>query len=271
VTTPALTVVLVNFRCLANIEGILASGLLQPHDVIVVDNGDDPAGVRRVCEAHAATPLLIEHNVGFAAAVNQAVATIERPSRPWLLLNPDVQINAADLTLLVDRLDEGGDGVAPLLAGADGRLQIGPGGGALTLTSVAVYFLFLAHLIPRLRGVFLTRSQSRRAGDVAWLCMACLLVVPDAFARFGAIPEDELVYAEDVAWGTSASARGARFRLAPELVVRHDQGASGASERWIGAFERLCRSRLGPVKGRLAVAALRTGLGVRRLMGRRTT
>jgi N-acetylglucosaminyl-diphospho-decaprenol L-rhamnosyltransferase len=271
VTVPVLTAVLVNFRCLPNIEGILESGVLSRHDVIVVDNGDDPAGVRRVCVAHDATPLLIERNLGFAAAVNRAVATVERPSRPWLLLNPDVRVSPADLAFLVDRLGDGGDGVAPLLAGSNGRLQIGPGGGPLTLTSVAVYFLFLAHVFPSLRGVFLTRSQSRRAGDVAWLCMACVVLAPDVFSRFGAIPEDELVYAEDVAWGTSASARGARFRLTPELVVQHDQGASGASDRWVGAFKRLCRSRLGPVRGRLAVAAVTTGLGARRLMGRRTT
>lgn len=270
-TEPTLTVVLVNFRCLPDIENILESGVLGGHDVIVVDNGDDPAGVRQVCATRNATPILIEHNVGFAAAVNRAVATVERPRRPWLLLNPDVEITVADLAILIDRLDEGGDGVAPLLAGSDGRLQIGPGGGALTLSSVAVYFLFLAHVLPKLRGVFLTRSQSRQAHEVAWLCMACLVLVPDAFSRFGPIPEDELVYAEDLAWGTSASARGARFRLIPELTVTHQQGASGGSAMWIGAFKRLCRARLGPVRGRMAVTAVTVGLGVRRLMGRRST
>jgi N-acetylglucosaminyl-diphospho-decaprenol L-rhamnosyltransferase len=264
-----LTVILVNYRSLSNIESALGAGALGGHTVIVVDNGDDPAGVSSVCAEHKATALLLERNLGFAAAINRAVATIESPTQPWLLLNPDVDVNATQLSELANALDSGADGVAPLLADSSGRLQIGPGGGPLSLSSVAVYFLFIAHLLPRLRGVFLTRSQSRRAHRVAWLCMACLVLTPDAFSRFGPIPEDELVYAEDVAWGTAASARGARFELIPDLVVRHDQGASGGSGRWIGAFERLCRTRLGPIRGPLAVLAVRVGLGTRRLIGRR--
>jgi N-acetylglucosaminyl-diphospho-decaprenol L-rhamnosyltransferase len=267
-THAALTVILVNYRSLANIETAFAAGGLSGHNVIVVDNGDDPAGVTRVCAEHHATPLLLDHNIGFAAAVNRAVATIADPTRPWLLLNPDVRVTSAQLKELAEALRDGPDGIAPLLAGSDGRLQIGSGGGALSLSSVAIYFLFVAHLFPRLRGVFLTRSQSRQARRVAWLCMACLLLTPDAFTRFGPIPEDELVYAEDVAWGTAASERGARFELVPGLVVRHDQGASGASRRWSGAFERLCRARLGPVRGRFAVIAVRAGVGTRRLLGR---
>jgi N-acetylglucosaminyl-diphospho-decaprenol L-rhamnosyltransferase len=267
----ALTVILVNYRSLANIEATLESGAVDGHTVIVVDNGDDPVGVTNLCDGREATPLLIDRNLGFAAAVNRAVATIEDPTRPWLLLNPDVDVSQADLASLFDTLHDGADGVGPLLEGSDGRLQIGPGGGPLTLGSVAIYFLFVAQVIPRLRGVFLTRSQSRHTRDVAWLCMACLVLAPDAFARFGPIPETELVYAEDVAWGTAASTLGARFQLVPEIIVRHNQGASGGSERWIGALQRLCRSRLGPVRGRLAVAAITIGLSARRLFGRQVT
>jgi N-acetylglucosaminyl-diphospho-decaprenol L-rhamnosyltransferase len=263
-----LTVILVNYRSLANIESTFKAGQLGGHTVIVVDNGDDPIGVTRVCAEHHATALLLAENLGFAAAVNRAVATIDAPTQPWLLLNPDVEVSAAQLSVMARSLDRGVDGVAPLLADSSGRIQIGPGGGQLSLSSVAVYFLFVAHFLPRVRGVFLTRSQSRRARRVAWLCMACLLLTPDAFSRFGPIPEDELVYAEDVAWGTAASARGARFELVSDLVVRHDQGASGGSGRWVGAFERLCRTRLGPIRGPLAVLAVRVGLGTRRLIGR---
>ncbi len=265
------TVILVNFHSLANIESRFESGALTGLHVIVVDNGDDPRGVSRICAAHGAKAILLDHNVGFAAAVNIAAATVDPVDRPWLLLNPDVQLETEHLRELLVGLADGTDGAAPLLAGSDGRLQVGAAGSALTLRSVATYFLLVSHLIPRLRGVFLTRAQSRRASSVSWLCMACLLLAPDAFERFGPIPETELVYAEDVAWGTTASARGARFRLVPGVVVRHDQGGSGGSGRWVGAFERLCRARLGPVRGRLAVAAIRVGLRARRLVGRRVT
>lgn len=141
----------------------------------------------------------------------------------------------------------------------------------MTLRAVAYYFLFLSHLMPWLHGIFLTRRQTRGRREVDWLCMACLVLAPDAFARFGSIPEDELVYAEDVAWGTHATELGARLRLCADVVVEHERGASGASERWIGALERLCQSRLGPLRGPLAVAVIRCGLGARRLLGRHVT
>jgi N-acetylglucosaminyl-diphospho-decaprenol L-rhamnosyltransferase len=267
----SLTVILVNFRSLAHIVARLESGALQGHHVIVVDNGDDAEGVTAACERHGATALLLKDNLGFAAAVNRAVATVENPTRPWLLLNPDAHVTEQQVEQLAAALRAGVDGVAPLLASQDGRLQIGPGGGELTLKSVATYFLFLAHAFPRQRGVFLTRAQSRRAHEVAWLCMACVLLQPQVFARFGAIPEDELVYAEDVSWGTSASLQGAHFELVPDILVRHDQGASGGSGQWIDALKRLCRARLGPWRGRGAVAAISVGLAARQLVGRRVT
>ncbi|HTW21833.1 MAG TPA: hypothetical protein VME70_16680 [Mycobacteriales bacterium] len=267
-----LTVILVNYRSLGNVEARLRSDALSGQHVIVVDNGDDPDGVKRVCGAHDATALLLGQNLGFAAAVNRAVDSAGAPAtRPWLLLNPDVDLDRTQLATLALHLQPGVTGVAPLLAGADGRLQVGAAGGPLTLGSVTAYFLFLSHLLPWLHGMFLTRRQSTRAQDVDWLCMACLLLAPDAFERFGPVPEDELVYAEDVAWGTAATVRGARFRLAPEVTVRHDRGSSGAGARWIGALERLCRRRLGGWRGRAAIAAIRVGLGVRRALGRTVT
>jgi GT2 family glycosyltransferase len=267
----ALTVIVVNFRSLANVVDRFRSGVLHGQRVIVVDNGDDPDGVTAICAEFGATALLLDHNVGFAAAVNRAVATIEEPTTPWLLLNPDVEVSVEQLEQLRRALQTGLDGVGPLLEDQDGRLQIGPGGGELSLASVMRYFLFVSHVLPGQHGVFLTRAQSRRAREVAWLCMACLVLAADVFARFGPIPENELVYAEDVAWGTTASAHGAHFELVTAVVVRHDQGASGGSARWIGAFERLCRARLGPRRGLLAVAAISTGLRIRRLAGRRIT
>jgi GT2 family glycosyltransferase len=239
--------------------------------VIVVDTDDDPDGVTAICAEFGATALLLDHNVGFAAAVNRAVATVDEPTTPWLLLNPDVDLSVAQLVQLKRALRSGLDGVGPLLEDQDGRLQIGPGGGELSLASVMRYFLFVSHVLPGQRGVFLTRAQSRQAREVAWLCMACLILAPDVFARFGPIPENELVYAEDVAWGTAASAHGAHFELVTTVVVRHEQGASGGSWRWVGAFKRLCRARLGPWRGPLAVAAVSTGLRLRQLAGRRVT
>jgi GT2 family glycosyltransferase len=261
---PAIRAVLVNYRCADHIEDRLRSGLFEASDeVLIVDNASDPERVEAWKSEYGVTPVLLPTNVGFAAGVNAALA--DKPDdRPVLLLNPDAHLDGRTLGGMIEALSAGLDGVAPLLRDTGGGVQVGAAGGPLTLGSVAAYFLFLSHLVPRLRGVFLTRRQLSRGSAVDWLCMACLLVAPDAFARFGRIPEDEIVYGEDLAWGTSATGQGARFALLPDLAVIHEQGVSGGSGAWTGAFERLLRRRLGPVAGRLAVASTRTGLAARR-------
>lgn len=271
--TPAVTVILVNYRSLDNIRARLTSSVLKHQQVVVVDNDDDPAGVVQACKEHGnAVPLLLDRNYGFAVAVNKAVASLHGQPRPILLLNPDAYLSEEALTALLRELRGGVCGVGPLLVETElQRIQIGSGGGPLTVRGVLYYFLFLAHFFPWLRGIFLTRRQLTTASDVDWLCMACLLVTPDAFRRFGPIPEDEIVYAEDIAWGTLASERGARFRHLSDVVVLHESGGSGGRHQWIGALERLCVRRLGPVRGNIAVAAIRLGLTVRRLVGRRVT
>jgi GT2 family glycosyltransferase len=263
-TRPPVRAVLVNYHCADHIENRLRSGVFEVSDeVLIVDNHSDPERVAGWKSAYRVTPVLLPANVGFAAAVNEAVRR-SATKAPILLLNPDAELDREGLARLLDAL-EGVDGVAPLLRGTDGRVQVGAAGGPVTLASVATYFLFVSHLLPRQRGVFLTRRQLAAGTPADWLCMACLLVDPDAFIGYGPIPEDELVYAEDVAWGTSATTQGARFRLVPELDVVHEQGVSGGGDAWTGALERLFVRRLGPTRARVATAVMRFGLAVRRL------
>jgi GT2 family glycosyltransferase len=256
--------VLVNYHCADHIENRLRSGVFEVSDeVLIVDNDSDPERVAGWKSAYRVTPVLLPRNVGFAAAVNEAVRR-SATKAPILLLNPDAELDGPGLARLLDGLD-GLDAVAPLLRGTDGRVQVGAAGGPLTLASVATYFLFLSHLAPRLRGIFLTRRQLAAGTPADWLCMACLLVDGDAFDGYGHIPEDEVVYAEDLAWGTAATRAGARLRLLPDVEVVHEQGVSGGSSAWTGALERLFVRRLGPGGGRVATAVLRLGLAVRRL------
>ena len=267
-TTARVRVVLVNYRSVADVAARLASDALRDAEVLVVDNASDPERVSELCRQHDATPILLAENRGFAAGVNSGWdAARERRPLPLLLLNPDAELSRDALDRLLEGLP-GQDGVGPLLLERPGRPQVGVGGGPISVASVAAYFLFGSRLVPRWKGVFLTRAQSRRGGPVAWACMASLLLAPDALDRFGPLPDDEVVYAEDVAWGTSATRQGARFTVIPEAVVMHRHGASGSSAEWIGALERLLRRRLGVLRGTMAVLIMRSGLALRRLAGR---
>jgi GT2 family glycosyltransferase len=213
--------------------------------------------------------VLLPKNYGFAVGVAAGIEALGSVNE-LLLLNPDAELGDFELCALRAALNSRSlDGVAPLLVEPTGRLQVGAGGGSLSTWSFAVYFLGLAHLAPFVRGISLTRRQSQTASRVRWLCAACLLLRGDAFSRFGPLPTDELVYGEDLAWGTAATAAGARLELIPSIKVTHRGGGSGGRELWSGALERLAVRRLGRIRGTAAVLILRSGLGLRRLIGRR--
>jgi GT2 family glycosyltransferase len=267
-TDARLRAIIVNYRSLDDVATRLTSDALRDAEVVVVDNGSDPQRVSDLCRQHGATPVLLPDNRGFAAGVNAGWAAVQdRSPLPLLLLNPDADLSREALDRLLAELP-GHDGVGPLLLAGPNRPQVGVGGGPLSATSVAAYFLLVSQLVPACQGAFLTRAQARRGGPVAWVCMAALLLAPDALERFGPLPEDEVVYAEDVAWGTAATQLGARFAVVPSAVVMHLHGSSGSSTAWVGALERLLRRRLGRVEGSLAVLALRVGLSARRALGR---
>lgn len=258
--------IVVNYDLASHIERLLAGGALADWDVLLVDNGSQPDLMVDVAHRFGARVLLLKQNRGFAGAVNAAVATSE-PHPVVLLLNPDVDPSAEALAQLRTALAERQcTAVSPLLFGTDGRVQVGTAGGPATLGGFARYFLFLSHLRPSSQGVFHTRRQLRAGLKPRWLCMACLLLDGAAFDHFGPVPEHELVYAEDVAWGVAASEQGARFAVLTDVSAVHQQGASGAGIRWSAALGRLAVREGGPVRGRLAVACMRTGLALRRLV-----
>jgi GT2 family glycosyltransferase len=266
-----LRVVIINYRSVARLRWLLENTDLGRHENIVVDNASEPKEVLELARVHGVTPILLERNVGFAAGINQALHRTPRSELPVLVLNPDMRMPEGMVAELRRRLDATRvDAIAPLLRDERGNLfSVGPGGFRPTLWTVSTHALFLTHLFPWTRGLFLTRRQAEHGRQPDWLCMACLLLRADTFERFGPIPEDELVYAEDVAWGSTASERGGRFVLATDLSAMHVGGASGASHAWIGATERLIRRRLPGWRGHLATRIFRLGLLLRRALGRK--
>lgn len=265
----SLLVVIVNYQLADYIERLLRQRPFD-HDVriLLVDNDSQPDQMREVAEAYGTELLLLDRNYGFAGAVNRAVESVPR-HREVLLLNPDVSLTPAALARLRQvRTERELTGVTPLLCHSDGTIQVGTAGGHASLGAFMGYFLFVSYLFPRVRGVFYTRRQLRDPPAAAWLCMACLLLEGDAFQRFGPVPETELAYAEDVAWGVAASRKGARFAVVTDLEVTHEQGAAGAAFLWRDAVARLAVMENGRWAGGLAVASMTAGLGVRAVLRR---
>lgn len=259
---------MVNYRLAAHIERVLASGALAACHVVLVDNASEPEKLTALARRYGADLLLLDRNVGFAAAVNRAVDWAGKHAQV-LLLNPDVHVDEADLAVLKGALAADDlTGVSPLLVGQRGVLQGGMAGGVVTAWRLGAYFLFLTHLFPKWRGAFYTRRQVRSGVAPAWISMACLLLRGDAFERFGPITEHETVYAEDLAWGVAATAAGARFRVLRDVNVLHEGGASGASSEWSRAVIRYVVREQGRARGYVASACMWVGLVLRRLVGR---
>jgi GT2 family glycosyltransferase len=263
----AIGAVLINYRCLDLIDRVLASGALAGMTVIVVDNDDDEAAAMEVAARHSVYLLRMGSNVGFARAVNAAVSDSRMDATEvTVLLNPDAEATNTDLFRLVDELQNGPwDAVAPVMVDEQGRPWVSSAGGPVTLRAVSWYFLGLSHLMPRMSGFFWTRRQVRFAYRLSpsWLCGAVLVVRNTAWERFGLLPTDELVYAEDAGWGTQATSAGAKLALIRSVEVRHPGGASGGSARWEAATGRLFVRRLGGMRGRIAVVVMRVGLRTR--------
>ncbi len=264
-----LLVVIVNYGLADHVERLLSSGALTARRVLLVDNASEPERIRELARDYAVETLLLERNHGFAGAVNRALAHAEHRGSV-LLLNPDVHLAAPDVEVLCRTLAERElTAITPMLVAPNGLPRVGTAGGPLTFAGFARYFLFWSQLRPKAPGAFFTRRQLEAALTPEWVSMACLMLAPDAFSRYGPIPEYELVYAEDLAWGSAACSDGARFAVATEVRVLHEQGAAGASARWRGATARYAIRELGPVEGRLAVTVMWLGLGARWAFGRR--
>lgn len=272
----ALGVVLINYRCLPLIERQLVSGALEGAVVVIVDNASDPAGVLDLGRRYGAATVLVDHNSGFAGGVNRGIGSLASATvDAYLLLNPDVEIGLDQVQQLHRELREGGHAaVGPIIVDDGGRPWVSTSGGPVTLRSVIWYFSGLSHLLPGLSGFFWTRRQIRTGVRLRprWLCGAALLIDAAAWERFGTMPEDEVVYGEDVGWGMRCTAAGGSLAVVRSVEVRHTGGASGASDVWVDATARTFTRFMGPVRGRLAAAVMRIGVagrrGLRRVLGR---
>ena len=264
--------VLVNYRCLALITRQLESGALDGAKVVIVDNDSDPKGVEDLARRFGAEVQLAERNLGFAGAVNCAVASIAAQGiEAYLLLNPDVEIRAEQIEELYQALGDGQyAAVGPIIVDDSGRPWVSTAGGPVTVASVLWYFVGLSHLMPRLSGFFWTRRQVRSgtALQPRWLCGASLLISASAWERYGPLPEDEIVYGEDVGWGIRCTSAGGTLGLVRTVIVRHSGGASGESDRWVGATARMFVRTLGPIRGKVASGVMQVGLRGRRAVRR---
>jgi glycosyltransferase involved in cell wall biosynthesis/GT2 family glycosyltransferase len=198
-----------------------ALGALQPQDscqiypVVVVDNSSEDE-IRRVAASYGARYLDPGTNLGFAAAVNLALANLDKPSSDVLLLNPDAEVFRATVAELQRRLH------------AEARLacvapaQVSPEGQA---QRVAWPFPTPA------RAWLEAIGFSRVIKATGFLIGSVLLLNGAGLSEVGQFDERFFLYAEESDWQRRARNLGWGSRLCPELSALHVGGASSEHDK----------------------------------------
>jgi GT2 family glycosyltransferase len=205
-------VVIVAYRNTDDLATALAS-IGPGHRLVVVDNDGDPQ-VERIVDAYGGVYLAPGRNVGFAAAVNLALA--KREGRDVLLLNPDARgsVSLPEALAAVLHGDRRIAAVAPKLVHSDGSPQP------------------VAWPIPSPREAWIDALKLRRffAPRSTFLTGAALLLRSEALDDVGGFDERFFLYAEETDWQLRALQLGWTLEIAQDVVVEHEGGASSDVE-----------------------------------------
>ncbi|MFY1669593.1 glycosyltransferase family 2 protein [Plantactinospora sp. WMMB334] len=257
----AATAVLVTHNSARHVTDAVAPLLRAGLTVRVVDNNSTDHTVALLGERFPEVAAIANRrNVGFAAAVNQALAGCV--DDVVLVVNPDCVLPTAAARELVGflRAHPAVGIVGPRLVDGDGRPAISAHPFE-TLTSV-VLSRFGGTLVPvpvrRLFGGPHRRAAydacrippgtlipgTAGAGPVSvdWLSGACLAIRRDLLDRTGGLDEGYFMYYEDEELCLQAHRLGADVVLLPAVTARHTGGGSSADPRWI--WPHLYRSML---------------------------
>jgi N-acetylglucosaminyl-diphospho-decaprenol L-rhamnosyltransferase len=208
----------------ACLDSVCGQALAHTFDVWVVDNASSDGSAEMVRVRFPRVRLIANaDNRGFAAANNQAIEASK--GRHLLILNPDTEIRAGSLDLMIDYLDQHPDvgllGVR--LEYADGSFQH----SCFHFPGLAQAFLDLWPLHPRLLESRLNGRYPRAAYegemDIDHCLGACFMLRRSTGLKFD---EAYFIYVEEIDLCWRLAQAGWKRRYLPELTVLHHAGAS---------------------------------------------
>jgi len=223
--------------------------------VTVVDNSSHPQ-VREVCRVRGVRLLDPGANLGFAAAVNLALADRLAPGADVLLLNPDAQVEPADLAVLSARLGSEPSlaSVAPAQVDESGR----PARVGWPFPSPWGHWLDALGL-----------GRLRRRND--YVIGSVLLLRAEALDQVGGFDDGFFLYAEETDWARRASRLGWRHTVVEQVQATHSGGGTSTDParreaHFAAGEERYLRKHFGPVGWQVARGALLAGAAARALV-----
>lgn len=230
-------VVTVSFRSEQALRELLVSLRDQPSDahplVVVVDNAPHESERMSVLRTefefvYVAAP----DNPGYGGAVNRAVSGLPADIDWVLITNPDVELRAHAIDVLIDtaQKDSSIAAIGPAVLNSDGTVYP----SARNVPSVRngighVLFSGTWPGNPWSRAYHADTEPVRR--DAGWLSGSCVLVRRSAFADIGGFDEGYFMYFEDVDLGYRFGRSGWRNVYEPAAAVVHTGAHSTADSR----------------------------------------
>lgn len=220
------TVIIVNYNGGKMLAEAIVSALeegVPAAQIIVVDNGSTDSSIveaeQRVPGVHS---ILLNHNTGFAHAVNVGLSLAG--TEFLLLLNNDALIVPKSLPVLASFLEDNRN-----CAAAGGKLVFPDGRDQNafapfpSLVEEVVPLSFL-QLVNRRR--FRRRTSEKGPVKVDALFGAFLCLRASSVHQIGRFDEDFFFYFEEIEWCHRASKSGAKLWFVPDAVAVHHQGAT---------------------------------------------
>jgi GT2 family glycosyltransferase len=269
--------VIVTYNSQGEIGPCLDSVMGRVESVIVVDNASSDGTLAEVRKRPFAALVANAGNRGFAAAVNQAIQTLDTPY--ILLLNPDAVLQTGLEELAGACAEVGVGAAAGKLTGSQGRPQTGfsvrrfPTPLALSFEALGLNRIWPGNPVNR-RYRCLDLDLEVPA-DVEQPAGAFLMIRRQVWQAVGGFDEGFYpIWFEDVDFLRRARSAGFRVRYVPGAVARHSGGHSvgripwGAREAyWYGSLIRYSFKHF-RITGRLLVrAAVVTGCTLRAVYG----
>jgi GT2 family glycosyltransferase len=196
------------------------------HKIFVVDNGSTDGSPEAIRKAFPRARLIRnEDNLGFARAVNQALA--QATGNYCVLLNSDARLMEGAIKTLATFMEENPDvGIAGgQLLNEDGSRQ----------NSIAPFPSLATELFnKRLLRILFPRQYPGKERDypapldVDSLVGACLIVRCQAMEEVGQLDEGYFFFMEETDWCLRLKEQGWRISFVPQARILHLQGASAS-------------------------------------------
>jgi GT2 family glycosyltransferase len=241
-SAPEVSAILVNYNAGPELrhalQSIAAEMPASAWEAVVIDNASIDGSADLVAEfAPQATLVRNKRNVGFAAAVNQA---LRRSSAPLVLvMNPDCRLVGGALAALRAELErhESCAVVGPRILDPDGSVQGSARGDPDMFTGLFGRTALLRRALPDLsiskRNVVADDPRQLNGASVTvdWVSGACMLARRNALQAVEGFDERYFLYWEDADICRRMRAEGFHVRYVPSATAIHRVGHSSRTVR----------------------------------------